>query len=195
MKQNRDTTRKLVLGAILTALVVILQYLGSFIRFGPFSISLVLIPIVLGAATCGKTVSTWLGFVFGVVVLFMDAGAFLAISVPGTIITVLLKGMACGFAAGLVYELLEKVNRYLAVAVAAIVCPLVNTGVFVLGCLAFFMDALKEWGAGAGYDNVFAYIFVGMIGINFLAELVSNILLSPGIVRLLNIRSKKLRAK
>ncbi|MBQ3081828.1 MAG: ECF transporter S component [Clostridia bacterium] len=190
MKQKRETTEKLVLGAILTALVVILQLMGSFIRFGPFSISLVLIPIVLGAATCGKSVSTWLGFVFGVVVLFMDAGAFLAISVPGTIITVLLKGMACGFLAGLTYELLEKVNRYLAVAVAAIVCPIVNTGVFVLGCFTFFMDALKEWGAGAGYDNVFAYVFIGMIGINFIAELVSNILLSPGIVRLLNIRKK-----
>ncbi len=190
MKQKRSNTEKVAAGALLTALVLVLQYLGSFIKFGPFSISLVLIPIVMGAALGGKTVSTWLGFVFGVVVLFMDSGAFLAINVPGTIITVLLKGIACGFVSGLVYEALEKVNRYLAVAVAAIVCPVVNTGVFVLGCLAFFMDTLKEWGANAGYENAFAYLFLGMIGINFLAELISNIVLSPATVKLLEIEQK-----
>lgn len=192
MNQKRETTKKLVLGAILTALVVILQLLGSFIRFGPFSISLVLIPIVLGAATCGKSVSTWLGFVFGVVVLITDSAAFMAISVPGTIITVLLKGMACGFASGLVYELIAKKNRYLAIAVAAVVCPVVNTGVFVLGCIAFFLETISQWGAGEGYNNAFSYLFLGMIGLNFIAELVSNIVLSPVIVRLLNISKKEI---
>ena len=48
--------RKLVLGALMAALVVILQYMGSFVRFGPFSIFLVLIPIVIGAITCGKEI-------------------------------------------------------------------------------------------------------------------------------------------
>ena len=76
-RSNKLATEKMVIGAILTALVVILQYLGSFIRFGPFSISLVLIPIVIGAATCGKLVGAWLGFMFGVAVLLSgDAAAF-----------------------------------------------------------------------------------------------------------------------
>ena len=65
---RRNKTEKLVLAALLTALVVLLQYLGAFVRFGPFSISLVLIPIVIGAATCGASIGAWLGFVFGVVV-------------------------------------------------------------------------------------------------------------------------------
>lgn len=183
--KQRMTTGTLVLGAILTALVVILQCMGQFIRFGMFSISLVLIPIVIGAATCGPKISTWLGFVFGVVVLMTDAAAFLAISVPGTIVTVLLKGMACGLAAGLVYKAFEKKGIYLAAVVAAIVCPLVNTGIFLLGCVLFFFDTIRQWGAGLGYTNAFAYMILGLVGGNFLFEMATNIILSPAIARIL----------
>ena len=183
-------TKSLTLGAILTALVVLLQTLDSFIRFGPFSISLVLLPIVIGAAMCGTAVSTWLGFVFSVVVLMTDASAFLAISVPGTIITVLLKGTLCGFAAGLIYNLVAKKSKYAAVVAAAIVCPVVNTGIFLLGCVLFFFEAIESWGLASGYGTAVEYMFLGLAGGNFLFELATNIILSPTVVRLLNIKKK-----
>ena len=190
-EKRRNQTKTLVLGAVFTALVILLQFMGSFIRFGPFAISLVLVPIVIGAATCGVKVGTWLGFVFGVVVLISgDAAPFMAIDFAGTIITVLLKGTACGLAAGAVYKALEKYNRYLAVAAAAIVCPLVNTGIFLLGCLVFFMEAITEWGIAEGFTNVVGYMFLVLVGGNFLFELGSNIVLSPVIVRVLNIEKK-----
>lgn len=79
-----------------------LQFVGSAIRFGPFSVSLVLIPIVLGAALYGWGMGCWLGLVFGAVVLLPgDAGLFLAADPGGAIVTVLSKGIACGAAAGL----------------------------------------------------------------------------------------------
>ena len=191
MTGRKEQTRILALGAVFTALVIILQLMGSFIRFGPFAISLVLVPIVIGAATCGYEIGAWLGFIFGVVVLASgDAAPFLAIDVFGTVLTVLLKGTACGFAAGLAYEALKKYNRYLAVIAAAIVCPVVNTGVFLLGCLVFFMEAISEWGLSAGFNNVAAYMFLGLAGGNFLFELASNVVLSPVIVRVLNIFKK-----
>ncbi|MBO5274353.1 MAG: ECF transporter S component [Clostridia bacterium] len=188
--KQRMSTRTMVLGAVLTALVVVLQMMGSFIRFGPFSISLVLIPIVVGAAMCGVGVRGFLGFVFGIVVLMTDAGAFLAISVPGTIITVLVKGIACGIAAGIAYNLVAKYNRYAAVVAAAMVCPIVNTGIFLLGGAIFFLDALREWGASAGFTNVVSYMFLGIVGGNFIFEFISNMILSPVIVRILNIGKK-----
>lgn len=192
MKNERKAnTQKLVLGAIFTALVIILQLMGSFIRFGPFSISLVLVPIVLGAALCGIGIGTWLGFVFGMAVLLSgDAAAFLAISVPGTIVTVLLKGTACGLAAGIAYKLVEKFNRYVAVIAAAIVCPVVNTGVFLLGCLVFFMETITEWGASAGFNGTLQYMILGLVGGNFIFELISNVVLSPVVVRILNFNKK-----
>ena len=181
------STETMVLAAVLTAIVIVLQLVGSFIRFGPFSVSLVLIPIVIGAATCGKWIGAWLGLIFGVAVLISgDAAAFLQISIPGTLITVLLKGIACGLFAGLVYSLIEKKNKWIAVIAAAIVCPVVNTLVFILGCLVFFFDAL----AAGGFVDTLSYIILTMVGANFLFELGFNMLLGPAIVRILNIRKK-----
>ncbi len=190
MKTQKLTTKNMVLAAILTALVIILQFMGAFVKLGPFSISLVLIPIVIGAASCGKGIGAWLGFVFGIVVLASgDAVAFLAINPLGTVLTVLLKGTLCGYLAGLSYKALEKSNRTLAVAVSAVVCPLVNTGIFLLGCLAFFMGTIAEWAQGFGFgNNVAEYMIFGLVGANFLFELLTNIILSPIIVRLLSIR-------
>lgn len=190
---KKTTTETMILGALLSALVIVLQLMGSFIRFGPFSISLVLIPIVIGAATCGTKISTWLGFVFGVAVLLSgDATLFMAVDILGTIITVLLKGAACGFFTGLTYNALKKHNKYLAVAIAAIVCPVVNTGIFLLGCLVFFMETVSQWAAAAGFTgNVGKYMIIGLVGFNFLFELGTNIILSPIVLRLLNIWKKK----
>ena len=184
--KRKAKTQTLVLGAVLTALVIILPFMGTFIRFGPFQISLVLIPIVLGASTCSVGIGAWLGFVFGAVVLLNgDATVFMQIDPMGTIITVLAKGIACGFVAGIVYKALEKINRYLAVIAAAIICPIVNTGVFLLGCLVFFLEAVTEWGVSLGFNNVAAYMFLGLVGGNFLVELASNMILSPVIIRIL----------
>lgn len=191
---NKVSTQRLVLGAILTALVILLQVMGSFIRLGPFAISLVLIPIVIGAATCGVGISTWLGFVFGAAVLMSgDASAFLAVDVVGTILTVMVKGTLCGYLAGLTYRLLAQktTNRFLPVIVAAIVCPVVNTGVFLLGCLAFFMEPVGAWAAAAGLgEQVGQYMMVGLVGGNFLVELAINVVLSPIVTRLLAIKEK-----
>ena len=188
------STKTMVLAAILTALVVVLQFIGQTIRLGPFMISLVLVPIVIGAATCGPKIGGWLGFVFGLFVLISgDAAAFLTINIFGTIVTVLLKGVLCGFAAGYVYQLLEGKNKTLAVFVAAIVCPVVNTGVFLLGCAVFFMDTIKLWSTlgPIQYDSVIAYMFLGLVGGNFLVELGMNLILSPAIVRLVDMAEKK----
>ncbi|MBR3447979.1 MAG: ECF transporter S component [Oscillospiraceae bacterium] len=175
---------------VLTALVIVLQAIGSVIRFGTFSITLVLVPIIVGAALYGWKAGAWLGFVFGIMVLATDAGAFLAISVPGTIITCLLKGILAGAAAGIVYQLFENKTKLGAVIGAGIVCPVVNTGVFLLGCLVFFLDTVKEWGAGAGYENVGAFFLFGFVGLNFVIELAINLVLATAIVRILNIIKK-----
>ncbi|MBE7044469.1 MAG: ECF transporter S component [Ruminococcaceae bacterium] len=190
---NKMSTKVIVLCAIMTALVLLLQLMGASIRFGQFSISLVLIPIVVGTATCGVWAGAWLGLVFGLAVLMSgDAAAFLAVNVPGTILTVLAKGIACGAFSGLVYKLLEKHNRYAAVIAAAVVCPLVNTGVFLLGCLLFFMETVSVWAAEAGLGaDVGRYMIFFMVGANFIFEFLLNVFVSPVIVRLINIRNKQ----
>ena len=126
-------TKNMVGVALFTAIVVVLQFLGGGIRVGGmFSISLVLVPIVVGAAVYGWQAGAWLGFAFGVAVLLSgDAAAFLVIDFMATIFVVLLKGTACGFVAGLAYKALSGKGNHLAVYTAAILCPVwVIPGVF-----------------------------------------------------------------
>ena len=184
-------TKTMVGVGLFTAIVVVLQFLGGGIKFGMFSISLVLVPIVVGAALYGLKAGSWLGFAFGAAVLLSgDAAAFLVIDPAATVLVVLLKGAACGLMAGLVYSLLAKANRTLAVFASAIVCPIVNTGIFLLGCQLFFLETVAQWGAAMGYENAAAYMFLGLAGVNFLIELGVNILLAPVIVRLIRVGSK-----
>lgn len=190
MNERKMSVRTLVVGAVLTALVAVLQYMGSFIKFGPFSISLVLIPIVIGTATCGWKIGAWLGFVFGAMVLATgDAAPFLAVNALGTVITVLVKGTLCGLVAGLAFKAAQKIfggNIYMSTIASAIVCPVVNTGIFLLGCLVFFMDTIAIWAEGAGLGGGVAhYMIFVLVGANFLFELAANIIFSPIIVRII----------
>lgn len=182
---NKEKTRKISAIGIFSAIVIVLQLMGSFIKFGPFSISLVLIPIVVGAALYGPAAGAWLGFVFSMVVLLSgDAAAFLAVNVFGTVLTVLVKGTMAGFVSGLVYKALS--SRPLLSALAAAICaPLCNTGIFLLGCFLFFMPTISGWASALGFSSVGAYMLFGLVGGNFLFEVLSNIILSPVIVRVI----------
>ena len=185
-RKNEKVRRIIGLG-LFTAIVIVLQFVGSSIRFGMFSISLVLVPIVVGAALYGRLAGVWLGFAFGMTVLLSgDAAAFLVVDPAGTVVTVLTKGMLAGLAAGAVFALLQGVNRYLAVFAAAAAAPIVNTGIFLIGCRLFFYDTIAVWAEGMGFGgNVAGYMFLGLAGGNFLLELAVNMLLSPAIVRIL----------
>lgn len=193
-KGKKISTSTIVGIGLLTAIVVVLQFVSMALRFGTFSITLTLVPIVVGAALYGWKTGAWLGFVFGVAVLLTgDAAAFLTINIPGTIATVLVKGAAAGFVAGLVYRLIAKKNQVAAVLVSSITAPIVNTGIFLLGCRLFFYDTVAAWGAGFGFENTFVYMIVGLVGINFLIELGVNLVLNPAIVMIIKVAKKELK--
>lgn len=186
-----NKTKNMVGVGLFTAIVVVLQFLGGGIKFGMFSISLVLVPIVVGAAVYGWTAGGWLGFAFGAAVLLSgDASAFLTVDPLATVGVVLMKGILCGMTAGLLYKLFAKINKTVGVFAAAVICPVVNTGVFLLGCWLFFLETVSQWGAGLGFANAAEYMFLGLAGTNFLIELAVNILLAPIIVRLIKINEK-----
>ncbi|MBR5880563.1 MAG: ECF transporter S component [Clostridia bacterium] len=184
-------TLRLVQLALLTAMVAVLAYFGGFIKIGGLaSISLTLIPVVIGAAMCGPWAGAWLGAVAGAIFFATaDAAFWMGLSAHGTVITVMVKGALSGLCAGFTYKLLEKVNQYLAVIVSAIVCPVVNTGIFLLGCRIFFFDVVQGGAATEGMST-FAYLIVFFVGLNFVFELLANIVLSPTILRILHIGKK-----
>ena len=159
-------TKKLATLGLLTALVIVLQ-LFVVIKIGFFSLSTVLIPIVVGAAIFGPSAGAWLGLVFGMAVLLSgDATFFMGLNAPGTIILVLAKGIAAGAVAGLLYK-----KSPLAACASA---PIVNTLVFILGCLVF-------------YDYDLKYIIITFVGINFIIEFIFNLAMSYVVTRLIRI--------
>lgn len=188
MKKRMDA-RTLSGVGILTAVVIVLQLVGMlFLRFGTFSLSFVLIPIVVGAALYGVWAGAWLGFVFGVVVLISgDAAPFLTVNAIGTILTVIIKGTAAGAGSALIYHAVAKKHPFVAVVLAAIACPVLNTGVFLIGCLLFFMETVSGWAAGLGYESAGAYMILGLAGVNFMIELGVNLILSPTVVQIVRL--------
>lgn len=179
----------------MTALVIVIQTLATVTTFfGPFSTAIALVPIVIGGALCGVGIGSWLGLVFGVVVLATGGAAlFLGFNPVGTYITVLVKGLACGFAAAISYKLLNKINNILSIVTAALLCPVVNTGVFLLGCRIFFYKYASNIGATVGFGAEVngMDVFFALAMANFVFEIAMNLILSPVIVRLIDISKKQ----
>ena len=188
----KTKTQKVVGMGLFTAIIVALQMLASAIKFGPFSITLVLAPIVIGAALYGIGAGAWLGLTFGVTVLISgDAAAFLTINPIGTVLTVIAKGMVAGIVAAMIYKAIEKKNKTVAVVAAGIACPIVNTGIFLIGCYLFF----REWLIAVFGTTGFATVITGLVSVNFAVELGINMLLASVIVRIIDLGKKQLAKK
>lgn len=128
---KKVNTKTLAGLGLMTAVIIVLQLLGGAIRFGTFSVSLVLLPIVVGAALYGAGAGAFLGLIFGAAVLLSgDAALFLGINPVGAVTICLLKGALAGLCAGLLYKAFEKKNPMLGTVLAAVAAPVVNTGVF-----------------------------------------------------------------
>lgn len=199
---KHEKINRMVSIALLAALVVVLQLLASMIKIGTFSITLTLIPIIVGAAFYGPTAGAILGSVFGLVVFIgcvtgTDPGGEMVFAANPFVcfLLVMAKGMLSGFCAGLIYRLVEKGTRsigrgFVAVLLAGIAAPVVNTGIFCAGMLLFFSETLRAWAAGS---DLFNYIIFTLTGVNFLIELGINVVFSPAIVTVVN-AVKKSRA-
>lgn len=180
---NRNKTVRMVGIALMMAIVVVLQTMGIFVKVGPVAFSLTLVPIVVGAAMFGPIAGAILGATFAAVVLLDPNTAFFyGMSFVGTVIIVLAKGIAAGFLSGVVFRALEQKHPVLGVTLAAAVCPIVNTGLFLIGCRLFYWGA---FGGMSGGGNTLLYVLTTMIGINFLAELAANMICAPIILRIL----------
>lgn len=172
--------KRMAVMAMLMALIVVLQFVSGMIPpIGGFTISLVLIPIVIGAAVYGIKAGALLGATFGIIVLIncitgADAGGHMVFQASPLLCAVVVigKGTLAGIASGWVYRLLKSKNTYIAMLLAAIVCPIVNTGTFLVCMALFFKDVLAVW---AGGSDILGYVFSGIVLLNFVPELIINI--------------------
>ena len=192
---RNEKIKRMAAVALLMALVVVMQFISGMIPpVSGFSISLVLIPVVLGSALYGPGVGALLGGTFGAIVFIncvtgADVGGAMVFQANPVLcfLVVMAKGMLAGLASGWVYKLLKNRNTYLAMLCAAVVCPIVNTGVFVACMLTFFKDVLSAWAAGG---DLLTYILTGLVVANFLPELAINVVFSPAGQRIAHVVQK-----
>lgn len=183
--------------AMLVALVVVLQMVSAVIPpiGGTVSITLTLVPVVVGAILFGVKGGAVLGFSFGAIVLIncvtgLDIGGnILWNNNPFfTALICFVKGTAAGILPAVVYNLAKgkkektcNTRKYISALLAALCAPIANTGLFVCGMVLFFMETLKAW---AGGSDLASYVLLGLAGLNFLVEFIINIVLTPAIVRI-----------
>ncbi len=213
MKQ-KDKTKRLVQISMLSAIIVVLQLLGTLLTgFTGLPMSFVLIPIVVGTIVIGPNAGAILGGVFGLITMFMGLfglDAFTGILMfnfgPWKMIVVILlclvKAILAGYGAGWLYKLLMRLfkGKYvtLSTVLSSVSAPIVNTGIFIIGMLLFFfndmgsiqLELAKLGGADvSGFiaQNSVKFIFLGLAGWNFVSEFIINLIISPAVVRVVDI--------
>lgn len=175
-----DRVKRITGVGVLTALVVILQIFSNYVSFGPVSITLALIPVVIGALMYGPLAGAFLGLVMGGIVLTAPSSAlFLGYRPFVTVVLCLLKTGIAGMVAGFIPWILKKHPKVAAI-LASLLVPIINTGLFALGFILFFRNEPTMLGLAetANMDMV-TFLFLGIIGANFLIEFGVNAILSP----------------
>lgn len=181
-------TRYVTWLSVLIAFVILFQVFGSYIKIGATTLSFVLVPIVLGGMLLGVGAGAVLGFTFAVAVLIMGlTGAdpftniLLAQAPVGTVITVFLKGVLAGVLPAFAYKAIAKKNDVTATFVAAALAPIINTGVFI-ACMLVMSNVVQANFCTDG-TSVIYFLVITCAGINFIVELLINLLLAPSVKR------------
>lgn len=185
MKNTKENILRLVQLGLLSGLIILLQTVINIPMPGTLTLSLVLIPIVVGAVLFGAKTGAFLGGVFGVTtaILAINAqlgplvNAMVAYSPILTVAICVLKGVGAGWIAGLVNGMFKK-RPLVGIFAAAAAAPLVNTAIFLLGMFTVFRNVLI---ASAGGANIFTFAIVALVGINFVIEFGANLLLAPAV--------------
>ena len=169
---------KLTAIAMLSAIIILLQFLSNYISIAGVSITLSLIPIVVGACIYGPSVGAILGFIMGCITLVAPStlSFFFPYSPFGTIITCLAKSTLAGLFSGLVFNIFKGKSPHLGSIISSIIVPIINTGLFVLFVLLFFIPLIQELVPQG--KSFYEFFFLTFIGINFLIEFVTNAILS-----------------
>lgn len=199
------TAKNITYLAVLVALVVVLQCFGGNIKIAGLSLNLALVPIALGAILFGPLVGLFLGLVCGLIVMVYGVSGsepftfFLFGQSPVmTVLLCLVKTAVAGAVAGLVYRPIAKKSKTAAIFVASALVPVINTGIFSVGCFIVY-DDIVEFLVSAGLDTTgmsAAYVvFVVVITWNFFIELLTSLLLAPAVATVTRVVEKQLVRK
>ena len=201
-KRQFFSARNIAYLAVLLALVIVLQLFASAIPMFGVTLNFSLVPIVLAGIFFGMWGGALLGLVSGLITFLTAAvmgqepsTAFLFQASPVLLtLTCIGKTTIAGFVAGLFYQLIAKKNKLIAAYVASVTVAVFNTGIYLLGIVLMKDAAAQFMGTEASASAVFVAVFA-LIWLNFVLEIVINVLLAPAVHRIVLIVEKQVRKK
>ncbi len=171
---------------MLSALIVIMTFVPyiGYISIGALSITLLHIPLIIGACVLGVKGGLVLGAVWGITCIIKAATSPVAITDPlfTNPLVSLLPRLIAGLVAGLVFEFVSKKFKkfHLASVLSAVFACLTNT-VFVMGSLYLVYGQSSE-AAKLGivqFDfGSFIYFILGAFGTNAVFEMIIAIVIA-----------------
>ena len=189
METKTKLSAKQITGmAVLLALVVVLQAVVGAVPIGVVQLNFSLVPIVLGGMIYGAVFGAVIGLACGIIVLIQVITGtlyFYTLIWTGdpvvTLLTCLIKTTVAGFVGGVLYKVISKKNQTVATFVVAAAVPIINTAIFILGCLMMTHSVY----AMAGTTNILVFILISIVSYNFFVELAINMVLAPSIKRVI----------
>ena len=159
--KNRTNTRWLTQLALLVAVLLVMNYTPlGYLQVGPLSMSLLTIPVAIGAMTLGPVAGAILGGVFGTT------------SFVSCFVARVLVGLCAGWVYIGIKKLLPK-NTKLCCAVGAVATPLLNTFWFMLSLCVFFFNTEYVQSLCATFGTTNPFLFVcAFVGVQALIEAV-----------------------
>ena len=181
MKKNHVDTRRMVLLAMLSCILLIMSFTPlGYLPIGPLAISLNMIPVAIGAVALGPGGGAFLGAVFGITSCLQCVGIggtspmgviLFEISPALTIIQRLIPRIMAGWLTGMTYRGLRKVHFRYDVYAAGFSAALYNTLLFMTALIALFYNTEYLQGLIGG-NNVLLWAVL-FVGINVLLELLA----------------------
>lgn len=172
-------TRYMVELAMMIAIILLMSFTPlGYIRTPGLSVTLLTIPVAVGAIILGPKGGAVCGLAFGATSFYMAltgssafAAMLLSISPVGTFITCIVARVLEGWLTGLIFAALYKKAsaKKFSYYIASLACPLLNT-LFFMGflCIFFYNTEYIQGiasGLGAGNPILFVAAFVGIQGL------------------------------
>jgi len=195
-KNEKLNTTYLVEMAVLIAIIIIMAFTPiGYIRTGALSITLIVIPVAVGAVVLGPGAGAILGTVFGITSFIQCFGlepfgtTLFSMKPFGTFIVCMVPRILMGWLSGLIYKGLSKgkATRKAATFVGCLATPLLNTLFFMIALIAIFYQYLVDTFA---MKNVFAFV-IAFVGINGLIEAIVCFVTGSAIAGALKVAMKK----
>jgi uncharacterized membrane protein len=180
MTQKKFSTKYLVEMALLVAIILIMAFTPiGYIRTAGLEITLIVVPVAVGAVTLGPAAGAILGGVFGITSFIQCFGmspfgaALLGINGFLTFLVCVPTRILMGWLTGLIYKGLRKTKlpSGASVTISNLCCPLLNTtffmGMLVLGF--YNTEYIQSFVSALGAKNALLFI-LAFVGVNGLIE-------------------------